>query len=366
MKKKLLVFQPIIAPYRIDLFNSFSDIFDADVCLFWRNLMDQTFNYSWIQEQFHFKPKWIIRDEMGTFKWLIQIWKQLSSTKYDMVLLSEFGLATLLCIIHKIATRSKYKIVSIVDDSYNMVAENNQFSWKHKWATRILMPFMSNIINVEPRVAEYFQKRYNKGIYMPIIVDDDFSRKRLQRILPISQKYVEDYKLEGKKVLLFVGRLVGLKNLPFVIESFLKLNRDDSVFVIVGDGPEQEKLQELAGGSSKVIFIGRLESDALYAWYNIAQVFTLPSTQEAFGAVTNESLLGGCYALVSKCAGSNCLIREDDNGNVIDPYDSLSYSNFLEKAFEKSDAIKLPLKLRDSGMRETYADCFSRMVKSIL
>ena len=366
MKKKLLIFHPVIAPYRIDFFNEFSKHFDAEICLFRRNLRSQKFNYAKIEEQFDFIPNWVVKDELGMFRWLICIWKRLSSRKNDFVIVSEFGLVTVVAVLHKMITRSKYKIISVVDDSYNMVAENNQFSWEHKWATKVLMPFMDNVINVEPRVAEYYQRKYGKGVHMPIIVDDDKARNRLQRILPISQRYVVKYNLEGKKVLLFVGRLVALKNLSFAVKAFLDADIENSIFVIVGDGPEKEHLLQMVGNRKNVIFTGRLEGDSLYAWYNVAQIFTLPSTQEAFGAVTNEALLGGCYALVSKNAGSNCLIEENVNGNIIDPHKEDSYIDMMVKAFNNSRKITLPLSLRDDKMIETFMDCFERAFSKIL
>lgn len=365
MKNKLLVFHPVIAPYRIDFFNEFSKRFDAEICLYRRNLKNQKFDYTKIEEQFSFKPNWIIKDELGLFSWFVQLWKKLSLRKNDVVIVSEFGIVTIIAVLHKIFTRGTHKIISVVDDSYDMVAANNQFSWKHKWATKILMPFIDNIINVEPRVAEYYQQNYGKGVYMPIIVDDDRARERLQRTLPISQEYVKKYNLEGKKVLLFVGRLVGLKNIPFAIEAFLKANIKDSVFVIVGDGPEKENVQRMVLHRKDFIFTGRIEGDFLYAWYNIAQIFTLQSTQEAFGAVTNEALLGGCYCLVSKLAGSNCLIKENVNGNIIDPYDERHYVESLKRAFEKVNPIMIPLKLRNNGMDEKFLNCFENLISQL-
>mgnify|MGYP003512793973 CR=1 FL=1 len=50
----------------------------------------------------------------------------------------------------------------------------------------------------------YNQEKYQKGIYFPIICNDVIAKKRLERVLPISQNYVSKYQLEGKKVLLFV------------------------------------------------------------------------------------------------------------------------------------------------------------------
>ena len=43
--KKLLIFHPTIAPYRIDFFNELSRAFDTRVCLRYRNLRSQTFDY---------------------------------------------------------------------------------------------------------------------------------------------------------------------------------------------------------------------------------------------------------------------------------------------------------------------------------
>ncbi len=81
----------------------------------------------------------------------------------------------------------------------------------------------------------------------------------------------------------------------------------DAVFVIVGDGPEKVKYGELAnnyGISDKVLFAGRFEDVALYAWYLVAGCFALPSTFERFGAVINEALLAGVPTLCSSIEGA--------------------------------------------------------------
>ena len=93
---KVLVFHPIIAPYRIDFFNALSEKFDTKICLLWHNLKDQTFDYEKIEQQFNFVPTYILRDELGFFKWSNKIWETISDFKPDIVLTSEFGFATIL------------------------------------------------------------------------------------------------------------------------------------------------------------------------------------------------------------------------------------------------------------------------------
>lgn len=354
MKKKLLVFHPIVAPYRIDLLNSLAKLYNAQVCLFWRNLKDQTFDYGKIEEQFDFKPSYIVKEEIGFLRWLKAIWGKLNSSRPDIVLGAEFGISTIIIILHKIITRSHYKIVIINDDSYDMLVNDKQFTKRHARAVKAMMPLVDNVINVEPRVAAYNQQKYKKGIFFPIICDDVIAKKRLERVLPISQNYVSKYRLEGKKVLLFVGRLVALKNVEFALRAFIKAKLDNTVFVIVGSGPEEEKLHKIAAGNPAVIFTGRLEGDKLYAWYNVGQVFTLPSYQEPFGAVTNEALVAGCKVLISKEAGSNCLVKDGENGYIIDPHDEKSFIEKLKLAFYNIKPLEMPLVVKEYMMISSF------------
>ena len=119
-----------------------------------------------------------------------------------------------------------------------------------------------------------------------------------------------------------MGRLVAQKNVKVILRAFARLDQKHNLLVIVGDGPEFPHLILLAKQLNlQVRFTGRLEGDALYAWYNAADVFVLASRQEPFGAVTNEALLAGCYVLVSQKAGSSCLVVEGENGYTFEPDD---------------------------------------------
>ena len=168
-------------------------------------------------------------------------------------------------------------VISICDDSYDMIANNNDFSWKHRLVRKIVTPLLDNLILVEPNVKDWYQKHYHKGIWFPIIRDDDKARIAYKRVLGKSQQLVEKYKLAGKHVFLFVGRLVALKNVKTIIEAFRRLNQESNVLVIIGSGEEKATLRALSADSGwgNVIFTGRLEGDELYSWYNVATSFIL-------------------------------------------------------------------------------------------
>jgi len=366
MKKKLLVFHPVIAPYRIDLFNHLSQEYDMRLYMFHHNLIDQTFDYEKLSQAFLFKPT--VLDKFYKIPFL-KIRKHIFSTirafDPDIVFVSECGLASIMAVIYKKLFHKRYKIVSVIDDSYDMLTNNNQFSKKHEWGEKVLIPLFDNIINVEPNVVSFFQKKYNKGIYFPIIQDETRVRKLYEEALPISTQYIRQYQLEKKKVLLFVGRLVPLKNLEFVIRTFNKLNIPNLALVIVGSGDEDKKLRQSANNNENILFVGRLEGKPLYAWYNIAEMFVLASTQEAFGAVTNEALMGGCTCLISQKAGSNCLIKQGRNGYVFNPHDEQEFGEILRKCTKEVTLRNYPLSLRENKMEHTFTEYFKHLIESL-
>ncbi|MBO7230459.1 MAG: glycosyltransferase family 4 protein [Bacteroidaceae bacterium] len=363
MKKKLLIFHPTIAPYRIDFFNDLYRAFDTRVCLQYWNLRDQTFDYDKIYAQFAFKPHYLKEIvKLGQRSLWGGFWKHLDNFNPDIVLVSEFNMTALMVLAHRFLKRKKYKVISICDDSYNMVAENNDFSKLHRIARRLIAPLLDNLILVEPKVTQWYLEHYGKGICCPIIKSEEKALKEYERVLPMSQETVKKYGLESKKVFLFVGRLVALKNVETIISAFVRLNQKENAFVVVGDGPERKKLEKLAKSlDANILFTGRLEGESLNVWYNIADAIVLASYQEAFGAVTNEALLAGCYALVSNKAGSSCLIEEGVNGYTFSPMN-------VEELAEKMDKISTLLYTKENDglkknmMRVSYNDHINNLL----
>ena len=173
-----------------------------------------------------------------------------------------------------------------------------------------------------------------------------------------------DYGLKDKNILLFVGRLIDVKNLKNTIRAFIKANIANAVFVIVGDGVEMSNLKEEAKECSSVIFTGMLEGEELFAWYDVADVHILASYQEPFGAVTNEALIAGCFSVVSKKAGSQCLIKDGLNGFNVDPDSIEDISNGIVKAF---GLISEPIdsKLKPSKMLYSFNEYFSNLKQGL-
>ena len=362
MKKKLLLFHPIIAPYRIDMVNELAVHFDLTLCLSAHNLKNQKFDIDKLYaERLHVNPEYL--DEYnGKTNILRAACEAIKKYEPNVVFVSEFSLIAWLVILYRIMHRSQYKIISLVDDSWDMIVREQSLVNRHALARRLAMPLLDQIICVDKRVQEWYRHKYGKGVFFPIVSDETTYRERLQRVLPISEEYVEKYKLQGKKVLLFVGRLYKDKNIPMAIEAFLQARVENSVFLIVGDGSERERLEKRFGKEKSVILLGRYEGDALYAWYNVAQVFILPSTREPFGAVTNEALMAGCYVLLSDVAGSACLIEKNINGNCISPDSKDGMSIQIAKSLGAEKPVSLPLKLKSDRMIKPFREYINHLI----
>ena len=289
--------------------------------------------------------------------------KLLSDNRPEIVFSQEYSLITLKLM--QLRKQFGYKLVAICDDSMDMIG-GNDFSATHTLARKIVPRYLDNIILHSPDVLEWYRERFGKGVLMPIIADDALMRERLAASVPDSSRIVGEYGLEGKKIILFVGRLVGLKNIPRLIEAYAAV-RDRARLVIVGYGPERASLEALSASLGlDVIFTGALFGNDLLAWYNIADVLALPSTQEAFGAVTGEALTCGCRVMVSSRAGSASLVREGENGLVVDPCKVESMSQALATLLDMPVLQRSPGGIRPSLLPVEFASALDGLLKHLI
>ena len=349
---KVLILHPSLAPYRADFFNKMHEMCNASIYFSYRNVPYLKYNQQNIISQLKFEPFYL--DKGFEFKerpirfGLIKI---LSRGKFDIVITSEFSQSTIVAFLYKIICRKKYRLYTLSDDSI--------FSSKNRSGIRaFLRTFISKNINgviyTSNQVGLYNKAHISEKINnleLPIIHDDNVFRKKLFNSLSLSIDKIRKYHLEQKKIVLFVGRLVDVKNLDLFINAYSKTKEENSVLVLVGDGPLRQELvnlTEINNIADNVIFTGHLEGEELYSWYNIAQIFVLPSKKEAFGAVVNEALLAGCYTICSKIAGAVSLIN-NENGLSFDPG---SQSDLTSKIWEALNKVK-PLQISEISLRES-------------
>jgi len=151
--------------------------------------------------------------------------------------------------------------------------------------------------------------------------------------------------LHGKKIILYVGRLIDLKNVDVLITAFYKLKQElsDCCLIIVGDGEkklEYSKLCEDLGLLGEVFFTGWIKeySHELSYYYKIANVLVLPSKREVWGFVLNEAMHFGKPVIATYGVGAAYdLIENGINGYIIPPNDVHELYSALKKILENCD-----------------------------
>ena len=251
--------------------------------------------------------------------------------------------------------KAGFRLLVLCDDSIGMI-QGNDYSISHKVGRRIVPSLVDGIILSTPVAVDWYRARFGKGILMPIIADERRVRPELERVLPLSERL----RPGEKPVVAFVGRLVGLKNIPTLIRAFEPL-KDRAQLVIIGGGPLRDALEAMAPDA---LFTGQLSGDELLAWYNLIDILVLPSTQEAYGAVTGEALMAGAKVVVSRKAGSADLVREGENGSVVDPMDAAAITDRIGRLLDTVPSGR-PVALRENLLPYRFESCIRNLLEEI-
>lgn len=153
----------------------------------------------------------------------------------------------------------------------------------------------------------------------------------------------------NKKILLYVGRIVKEKNLRFLYDVLININKTekDVVLLFVGGGPYQEELEKDAvelGIQDSVFFTGYVAREDLLYFYKMADVFVFPSKTDTQGLVTIEAMLAGLPVVAIGIMGTVDVMQGNHGGFMVD-----------DNVEEFSDKVKLLLNdklLHDSKSAE--------------
>jgi asparagine synthase (glutamine-hydrolysing) len=144
---------------------------------------------------------------------------------------------------------------------------------------------------------------------------------------PKNPELLKRYGLEGKTVLMTLGRLVSQersKGFDQVLEVLPELAREIPAiaYLIAGTGDDQRRLAEKAGTlgvAEHVVFTGFIQEEEKADHYRLADVYVMPSSGEGFGFVFLEAMACGIPVVASNADGSREAVRNGALGLLVDP-----------------------------------------------
>jgi glycosyltransferase involved in cell wall biosynthesis len=110
----------------------------------------------------------------------------------------------------------------------------------------------------------------------------------------------EPYERE-RPVVLMVGRLEAYKQVDLAVEAFGSVNVPSDL-VIIGSGPERERISERISGlglDERVRMLGYLDDEETRRWQRTATVVLSMSRSEAFGLGLAEAVVAGARVVAS-------------------------------------------------------------------
>lgn len=144
--------------------------------------------------------------------------------------------------------------------------------------------------------------------------------------------------LSNRPVILYVGRLIPSKRASDLIEACSTF-RDACELVIIGEGPDSERLRNIARDKfPNTRFLGYLDGEALAKAIAVSDLFVMPGTG---GLALQEIMAYGKPAVVASGDGTQLdLIRDGVNGFHISAGDVVSLSTILNRMISEPILLK--------------------------
>ena len=161
------------------------------------------------------------------------------------------------------------------------------------------------IIAVSQHTKDVIVAHYDIAPDRIMVVHNGINHEEYRHELP---KALGNIRAQGKKIVLFVGRITIQKGADYFIKVAKRVLEFDPnvLFVISGSGDMEHQIIRLAsdmGLGDRVIFAGFVRGDELLKLYRAADLYVMPSVSEPFGLTALEALANGTPILVSKQSG---------------------------------------------------------------
>ena len=236
---------------------------------------------------------------------------------------------------------------------------------RKKITRKILLPRSAHVVVQTQQIKEFFNKNIQKKttvIYNP--VNEQVFEVKGERLK------VNDERLNR---IVSVGRLYPQKDQKTMIEAFAKVSKryPDWSLTIFGEGPEREALESLVERlkvKDKVLLPGRSEN--IIDELNKSKIFCLSSVYEGMSNALVEAICVGLPIVTTKVSGTEELIKDGENGFIVNIGDKEAMAKALVKIIEdenlqnqfaeknKAQAIKFET--------NTIVDKWEDLVKSVV
>jgi D-inositol-3-phosphate glycosyltransferase len=186
--------------------------------------------------------------------------------------------------------------------------------------------------------------------------------------------------VEGRRVVLFAGRLEPLKGADTLISAIAEMARNprlgDCVCLFIGEdsgdgarasrGGERRRLERLAAGAGiadRVRFLGAVPHERLARFYALAELCVVPSRVETFGLVALEAQAQGTPVIAARVGGLPEVVADGETGRLVEGHEPGDYCAAISEMLRDEDGRR---QMGEAARRRAASFSWDRMVDRLL
>ena len=152
-----------------------------------------------------------------------------------------------------------------------------------------------------------------------------------------------------------IANLYPTKGIDILIRAFVELKEPPARLIIIGDGPERNKLDQLVkelGQKDRVLLTGAIPDAAklLHAF----DIFVLPSRKEGLPYALLEAMAAGLPIIATAVGSVPEIIEQQENGLLVPPEDAAALGQTLH-ALSENDSLRMRI---GDAARRTFENSY--------
>lgn len=322
---KVLFLTNIPSPYRVDFFNELGKYCDLTV-LYERKKADDR---EWLNKKsINYKSIFLNGIKKGNDTALcLGVIKYLSQ-KFDHIIIGGYSTPTGMLAILYLRFINKEYILNCDGGFIRKDEKNVNYELKKYFISRANCYLSTGKVCTDYLL--YYGAEKNKIHFYPFT--SLYEKDILERTLSVDEKELlkSELDIHDKKIVICVGQMIHRKGIDILLNAASNVS-NDVIFYIVGGKPTEEYKKIINNLNLKnVRFLDFMQKNILFKYYQIADLFVLPTREDIWGLVINEAMANGLPIITTnKCVAGEELINQ--NGILIESEDVESLSNNINK-----------------------------------
>ena len=306
------------APYRVSFLNELGRL--CDLTVFYERHSASDRDSSWRAEKARsYREVYCDDRPFGADKSFgLDLTKRVRAAEYDRLLLSGYSSPAVMALILD-CQRRKQAYFMQYDGGFD-----GGNGLKTLLKRKLLRPAAGHFTSSDVH-ADYLR---SLGISPELIWKYPFTSLSEEDILsaPISEQQRMKLRLSlgitERKVILAVGQFIPRKGFDILLEAAKRLRDPELGLYFVGGEATADYTRFCRENNvTQVHFIGFQQKQVLYAWYQAADVFCLPTREDIWGLVVNEAMANGLPVVTTTACGAGLELVREDCGAIVAPDD---------------------------------------------